>query len=55
MQGAALLQCFDWSPPAGQAKLDLREKFGIAVCPHDFEVSAKFRPIAGSAAGKTLS
>jgi coumaroylquinate(coumaroylshikimate) 3'-monooxygenase len=55
MQGSALMQCFFWSPPEGQEKLDLKEKFGIAVSPHDFDVSATFRPIAGSAAGKTLA
>jgi len=45
MQAATLIQCFDWQPTA--KGLHLREKFGIAVSPHDFEICAIFRKESG--------
>jgi len=47
LQAAMLLQCFEWSPPPGKDKIDLKEKFGIAVSPVDFEINARFREESG--------
>lgn len=43
MQGATLMQCFHWSPPAGLDKIPVGESFGIAVSPKDFKICARYR------------
>eukprot|EP00933_Yihiella_yeosuensis_P022296 TRINITY_DN17543_c0_g1_i1.p1 TRINITY_DN17543_c0_g1~~TRINITY_DN17543_c0_g1_i1.p1 ORF type:complete len:539 (+),score=111.03 TRINITY_DN17543_c0_g1_i1:59-1675(+) len=42
LQGATLIQNFEWSPPPGE-KLEVGEKFGIAVSPTEFKLCARFR------------
>jgi len=55
LQAAMLLQCFEWSPPPGQDKIELKEKFGIAVSPVDFEINARFRTESGVSLGDKAS
>merc|ERR1711972_948733 len=43
LQGATLIQAFEWKPPADVAKLPYAEKFGIAVSPQDFKLRARYR------------
>jgi len=43
LQGATLMQCFEWKPPPGQDKIAYGEKFGIAVSPTDFLIVARYR------------
>jgi len=43
LQAAALIQTIEWSPPKGQDKVELQEKFGIAVSPKTYEICAKGR------------
>jgi len=43
LQGATLVQNFDWSPPPGMEKIEVGEKFGIAVSPTDFTICARYR------------
>merc|ERR1719235_2154312 len=42
LQGATLMQCFDWSAPEG-GSIPVAEKFGIAVSPKDFKITARYR------------
>lgn len=46
LQGAALMQNFEWTPPPGVEKVEASESFGIAVSPSYFEVCAKHRSAA---------
>lgn len=46
LQGATLIQCFDWRPAEGQA-VPLTENFGIAVSAGHVNVTAKWRKEAG--------
>merc|ERR1712070_1308894 len=55
MQGATLMQCFDWSPPPGQEKIPIAENFGIAVSPKDFQICARYRSEALSVQAGALS
>mmetsp|Transcript_5821 Transcript_5821/g.11686 ORF Transcript_5821/g.11686 Transcript_5821/m.11686 type:complete len:557 (+) Transcript_5821:56-1726(+) len=43
LQGATLMQCFEWKPPPGMAKIHVAENFGIAVSPKTFQVTARYR------------
>ena len=45
LQAATLVQCVEWSPPEGKDKVELNEKFGIAVCPKTYEICGKARNI----------
>mmetsp|Transcript_56190 Transcript_56190/g.130871 ORF Transcript_56190/g.130871 Transcript_56190/m.130871 type:complete len:541 (+) Transcript_56190:59-1681(+) len=61
LQGATLMQCFEWAPPPGMDKLPVAESFGIAVSPKSFRLTARFRsealhtPATNPAAGVVLA
>lgn len=46
LQGATLMQCFDWRPAVGD-KVPLKEIFGIAVCAGHTDVTATWREASG--------
>ncbi|CAE8653202.1 unnamed protein product [Polarella glacialis] len=49
LQGATLMQSFEWKPPPGVSKIPMGESFGIAVSPNHFEVCARYRSEAVTA------
>jgi cytochrome P450 len=49
LQGATLIQCFDWKPAAG-AQVPLKEVFGIAVSAAHADVTATWRTQSDAAA-----
>lgn len=55
LQAAMLMQCFEWVPPEGSDHIPLKEKFGIAVSPKEFQICAKFREDCGVTLSETES
>jgi len=53
IQGATLLQCFNWTPATGTS-VALKEVFGIAVSAAHVDVCAKWRPESGVDLRKTM-
>lgn len=49
MQGAILMQCFEWLAPAGVGRLPSDEIAGIAVSPKPFKICARYRSEAMNA------
>lgn len=43
LQGAALMQNFEWLPPPGEDKVPVAEVFGIAVSPAPYKIVGRYR------------
>jgi len=55
LQGATLMQCFDWSPPPGQDQIPIVENFGIALGSSHFDICARYRSEALNVQSAALS
>merc|ERR1711990_1293822 len=54
LQGATLMQCFDWKPAEGD-KVPLKEGFGIAVSAAHTDVKATWREASGINLSNTVA
>merc|ERR1711957_603282 len=54
LQGATLMQCFEWKPASGD-KVPLKEVFGIAVPAGSVDITARYRTETGVDCQKTVA